>query len=283
MFATSFIHRIPLARRSRPQVTSFIHRIVARLSRPIHVAAALSNASTSILQQLSTNNFAVIPNFFASSLHPLPHSPPTTLPTFTQPESNCAQMRAEATHFFESERFRISQSTRWSTSVPPELEYYDKLNVHSMMLDPTEDIAPILQEYIHDMASLIVPLVNANCAHVQLSNTTDQQVINKLAVCTGDGSGYEQHIDNTGSDERRLTVILYLNEWDPSQQGQFRIHSPMKDTTVSPLVEPNADTLVVFWSDQLLHSTLPSFAPDGKDSFRYALTLWFNGTRTTVE
>lgn len=262
MFATSFLHRIPLA----------------RLSRPLHVAAALSNASGSILQQLSTNNFAVIPNFFASSLHPLPHSQP-----ITQPESNCAQMRAEATHFFESDRFRISQSTRWSTSVPPELEYYDKLNVYSMMLDRTEDIAPILQEYIHDMASLIVPLINANCAHVQLSNTTDQQVINKLAVCTGDGSGYEQHIDNTGSDERRLTVILYLNEWDPSQQGQFRIHSPMKDTTVSPLVEPRFDTLVAFWSDQLLHSTLPSFAPDGKDSFRYALTLWFNGTRTTME
>ena len=248
----------------------FFKPIGRRLSRRhLHLAAAVEANSLSILQQLSTNNFAVVPNFKFGN-------------------DSCAQMRAEAAHLFESGRFRISQSTRWSTSVPPELEYYDKLNVHSMMLDPREDTAPVLQNYIHGMASLIVPLINTHCAHVQLSDTTDRQVINKLAVCTGDGSGYEQHIDNTGSDERRLTVILYLNEWDPSQQGHFRVHSPMQDTTVSPLVEPNADTLVVFWSDQLLHSTLPSYAPQGKETYRYALTLWFdgtrtNGTRTTME
>lgn len=46
-------------------------------------------------------------------------------------------------------------------------------------------------------------------------------------------------------------------------------------------IEPLADRLLVFWSDRLVHSVLPSYAPGGPDEHRYALTLWMTSRETT--
>lgn len=47
----------------------------------------------------------------------------------------------------------------------------------------------------------------------------------KLAVATGGGSKYPKHVDNVAlPDQRKLTVILYLNpEWDEANGGEIRL------------------------------------------------------------
>lgn len=241
---------------------------VSRARRYLHVAEAVHHASEAIVEGLTTNGFSVIPNFFrqASSSS----FPPSTS------EPICAELRREAVNFFNNGRFRISQSTRWNTADPPELELFDKYNVYSMAHHPEDTPSgPTMARYCREMGAALVSLVNAQIDEVSLS---DQLPINKLAVCTGDGSGYEPHLDNVGADSCKLTAILYLNPtWEVQCGGQFRVHSSLRDPTVSPLVDPVADTLVLFWSEHLLHSTLPSQAPKGSSDHRYALTLWLNG------
>ena len=128
---------------------------------------------------------------------------------------------------------------------------------------------------------------------------------NKLAVCLGDGSAYDKHIDNQGGgDLRKLTVLYYLNrrDWDVDAcGGSFRAFSDSKmvsppqqelgeDTqrtakALSPENDGDAsfeytdidctgDRLFGFWSDKLVHRVMPSFAPSGYDDYRYALTVW---------
>ena len=74
-------------------------------------------------------------------------------------------------------------------------------------------------------------------------------------------------------------MILYLNpDWALECGGMFRVHNPKNRGCTNLLVEPLEDTLVVFWSDQLMHSVLPSMAPRGRVDFRYALTLWLTAS-----
>jgi hypothetical protein len=247
-------------------------------SRYLHVAKAVHRASETIVKGLTLNGLAVVPNFFRASAVDVVSSAFSSTSTTTTPlEPVCAKMRREAVTFFNNDRFRVSQSTRWNTAEPPELELYDKHNVHSMAIHHPEDTptGPTMERYCREMGSALVTLINENVPEVQLHDTSP---INKLAVCTGDGSIYEQHLDNVGTDSRKLTCILYLNpDWKAACGGQFRVHSPLHDVSVSPLIDPVSDTLVLFWSDHLLHSTLPSQAPSGLQDHRYALTLWLNG------
>lgn len=83
-----------------------------------------------------------------------------------------------------------------------------------------------------------------------------------------------KHCDNSGlPDQRKVTMVYYLNPyWEPSQGGELRIFT--KDDGIQ-VVPPVADTLAMFWSDQIVHDVLPTLTDtSAKDARRYALTLW---------
>lgn len=83
-----------------------------------------------------------------------------------------------------------------------------------------------------------------------------------------------KHCDNSGlPDQRKVTMVYYLNpEWESSQGGELRIYSKNNGVVVVP---PEADTLAMFWSDQIVHDVLPTLNNiEVKDHRRYALTLW---------
>jgi Rps23 Pro-64 3,4-dihydroxylase Tpa1-like proline 4-hydroxylase len=67
-------------------------------------------------------------------------------------------------------------------------------------------------------------------------------------------------------------MVYYLNPfWEASHGGELRIFS--KNGVV--VVPPVADTLAVFWSDQVVHDVLPTLTnTSARDKRRYALTLW---------
>ncbi|MBL8953858.1 MAG: 2OG-Fe(II) oxygenase [Myxococcaceae bacterium] len=80
------------------------------------------------------------------------------------------------------------------------------------------------------------------------------------------GARYVRHRDAfPGSDNRRVTAIVYLNvAWRKEHGGLLRLHvEPPVD------VEPVLNRLVVFLSDRVEHEVLPAHAP------RLALTAWF--------
>lgn len=83
-----------------------------------------------------------------------------------------------------------------------------------------------------------------------------------------------KHCDNSGlPDQRKVTMVYYLNpSWEPSQGGELRIYTKNDGIQV---VSPVADTLAMFWSDQIVHDVLPTMNDiTAKDERRYALTLW---------
>ena len=181
-------------------------------------------------------------------------------------------MRREAESFFEKGDMVLGQSTRFDP-ITQSVVTYNKHNVYSMQLMGGDAYyrGPRLHEYCVAMVKTIVPLLSDAFPEANLSPT---MVSNKLAVCIGEGSAYDKHYDNSGlSDTRKVTALYYLNfNWKPEHGGCFRIFNPGSDEVTD--IEPLADRLLVFWSDRLVHSVEPSFAPDGKDDFRYALTLW---------
>ncbi|CAM9989884.1 unnamed protein product, partial [Phaeothamnion confervicola] len=139
----------------------------------------------------------------------------------------------------------------------------------------------------------------------------------QLAFYPGDGTGYVQHLDTSrrnggggggggggiggsasvadaGADQRRLTVLYYLNpRWTKKDGGWLRAFLPEsvavteKGTGAVPAapatcafspradgqpiwdVAPLQDRLVAFRSDLVEHAVLPAHAP------RFALTMWF--------
>ena len=90
-------------------------------------------------------------------------------------------------------------------------------------------------------------------------------------ACYDAGMGYERHFDRPqGSDLRRLTTTLYLNEgWRPSYGGQLRIYFN-DDGGQFIDVEPEAGTCVFFLSEQFEHQVLPC------SKRRFSLSGWFN-------
>jgi hypothetical protein len=182
-----------------------------------------------------------------------------------------------------------SQSTRWDgTKVVP----YEKHQVMSMQIEGgTEGYAasPRLVEYVVTLTTQLSSQLNRILPDIYKLSGEEQT--NKLAVCLGDGSKYDKHIDNGGeSDRRKLTALLYLQppEWfadaetkypDESEEGDarggyFRAYDvPAKDSVTS--IAPKGDRLLLFWSDSLVHDVSPSFAPNGDLDRRWALTVWF--------
>jgi hypothetical protein len=210
-----------------------------------------------------------------------------------------ASLRSEAGALLPS--MVPSQSTRWdetTQSVVP----YEKHQVLSTQIEGgTEGYAasPRLVEYVVTLTQTLSAELNRNLPDIYQLSGAEQT--NKLAVCLGDGSKYDKHIDNGGgSDTRKITALLYLqpphwhlendypneSETDDARGGYFRAYDvPAKDQVAS--IAPKGDRLLLFWSDSLVHDVSPSYAPNGDQDQRWALTVWFvvkkNGVIRTTD
>ena len=208
-------------------------------------------------------------------------------------------MRAEALSLMS--KMVPSQSTRWDEETQSVIPY-EKKGVLSMQIEGgTAGYAasPRLVEYIVSLTNNLSRKLNQVLPDAYHLATEEQT--NKLAVCLGDGSYYDKHIDNLGGssdagDQRKLTALIYLQppnshnaqatypnekvEDDP-RGGYFRAYDVPEVGDVT-CIAPRGDRLVVFWSDSLVHDVSPSFAPN-KDDIRFALTTWLVADKKTGE
>ncbi len=87
------------------------------------------------------------------------------------------------------------------------------------------------------------------------------------------GRGYRRHVDRFRDDDRRtLSTVLYLNDsWAPEHGGALEVWSPdaPRDAPPAAVVEPQAGTLVLFWSDRIPHAVATSHRP------RWSIAGWF--------
>lgn len=83
------------------------------------------------------------------------------------------------------------------------------------------------------------------------------------------GKRYVAHYDNPNRNGRKVTIILYLNEfWKEGDGGVLRAKTKGIQVDVAPLF----NRLFVFWSDRRVpHEVLPT--SEGKD--RFAITIWY--------
>lgn len=236
-----------------------------------HVSDAVCMAKDSLVHDLKRQGFALVDGFLGTK--------------------TCEMYRNEAESLLKRGYMDISQSTKWDND-SNSIITYDKHNVYSMQLlgGKLYETAPRLHEYVVSLIRALEPHVSDSFPEARLSSTLAS---NKLAVCLGDSSSYDRHFDSTGSDDlRKLTVLYYMNpNWTPELGGQFRIYhsesngigenrgSDDRGTVEGGVldctdIEPKGDRLLVFWSDRVEHSVLPSFAPKGAQDHRYALTVW---------
>ena len=74
------------------------------------------------------------------------------------------------------------------------------------------------------------------------------------------GAGYKKHLDQfVGTEDRKITCILYLNEdWQESDGGQLRMYLSPTETKQFIDISPQGGRLVVFVSSDFLHEVLPA-------------------------
>lgn len=221
------------------------------------VRSAIVKNSKLIIDGLSTKRYAVVDNLLGNDI--------------------LEEMRKEAEVLYKNGNMIISQSTKYDKA-SGEVISYDKKNVYSCQLMGSDMYfhAPRLHEYIYSLSKTMIPLINSNFKLASLSNTMSST---KLAVCTGDGSRYDKHYDNTGTDTRKLTILYYMNKWREELHGEFRIYQTKSDkkTIETHDIAPIGDRLLCFWADELVHSVQESFCFNEIDH-RYALTLWLFST-----
>lgn len=86
------------------------------------------------------------------------------------------------------------------------------------------------------------------------------------------GAFYKPHLDrHAGTNDRLITVILYLNEnWQPGDGGELKLWTDVgaKDGPFE-LIEPRMGTLVCFPSGDYWHEVLPA------NKSRMSITGWF--------
>lgn len=236
-----------------------------------HVSKRVHAVKKDIIRGLETKGFAMIDNFLGAE--------------------TCVMYRQEAENLFRQGDMKISQSTKWDSTLE-KIITYDKNNVYATQLNGGEayEKAPRLHEYVVSLIKALVPALSQSFPEACLSSTLAS---NKLAVCLGDGSSYDKHFDNSGStDLRKLTVLLYLNpNWRPELRGYFRMYIPDTNMYKNPSfkqmddegflykdIAPMHDRLLVFWSDRNVHSVLKSEVINGDADHRYALTVWIAAT-----
>ncbi|MEW6678812.1 MAG: 2OG-Fe(II) oxygenase [Pseudomonadota bacterium] len=84
------------------------------------------------------------------------------------------------------------------------------------------------------------------------------------------GAGYQRHLDRFRDDDRRaLTVILYLNPPDWSDEDGGHLHFWPNETSEALVIRPLGGTLVTFLSDRFWHQVMPARRQ------RLSLTGWF--------
>ncbi|CUF98195.1 2OG-Fe(II) oxygenase, putative [Bodo saltans] len=91
-----------------------------------------------------------------------------------------------------------------------------------------------------------------------------------MATCYPEGGKrYVAHYDNPNRNGRKLTIILYLNEWwKEGDGGVLRAKTNGVQLDVAPLF----NRLFAFWSDRRVpHEVLPTAAK--RD--RFAITIWY--------
>ena len=124
---------------------------------------------------------------------------------------------------------------------------------------------------------------------------------NQLACYDGNGAHYIPHRDTPellkgksshplrwllqpGLEERKFTIILYLNEsvWNYGEQGNLRcyINADVEDTTGLSAksilnIEPKGGRMIIFDSTKILHEVIPT------SQRRFAITCWIGGNHST--
>jgi 2OG-Fe(II) oxygenase superfamily len=225
-----------------------------------HVQKSVELKADEILEGLQKKGWVALDNFLGSDV--------------------CSAYRDEAVGYFSRSEMTISKSTKWDPETNSVITY-DKHNVYATQLNGGDSYydGPRLHEYVVSLVKSLVPIISNKFPEACLSPTLAS---NKLAVCTGDGSSYDKHYDNSGGDDlRKLTVLYYLNpKWRKDLGGSFRIYesaprslatpsessasdlveslSEMKRDIVVTDIDPIGDRLLVFWSDRLVHSVQPS-------------------------
>lgn len=87
-----------------------------------------------------------------------------------------------------------------------------------------------------------------------------------------EGAFYKPHLDrHAGTNDRIITVILYLNEaWQPGDGGELKLWTNAGERDgIHILIEPRMGTLVCFLSDDFWHEVLPAVKN------RMSITGWF--------
>ena len=88
------------------------------------------------------------------------------------------------------------------------------------------------------------------------------------------GAGYQKHYDNhLGHNSRKITFILYLNDWMPKNKGELIIYSEADPEKVLKKIEPQIGTFVLFRSEVFPHEVVASCEN------RYSLTGWYRTDR----
>jgi hypothetical protein len=193
-------------------------------------------------------------------------------------------MRAEAESLIPT--MVPSQSTRWDEETQSVI-VYEKEGVLSTQIEGGPEgyaASPLLVEYVVTLTQHLTKKLNGIVPpEYRLSG---KQQTNKLAVCLGNGSKYDKHIDNMGGgDKRKMTALLYLQPPDShaddadegendERGGYFRAYDVPQEGSVK-VFAPRSDRLLLFWSDSLVHDVSPSFVQDEKKDKRWALTVWF--------
>ena len=92
-----------------------------------------------------------------------------------------------------------------------------------------------------------------------------------LAEYPGRGSRFVRHVDNTGRDGRRLTVLCYLNpDYTGEHGGALKVYDvDDADGTRGVEVAPAAGTIAMFYADEVPHEVLPSARS------RHSFTVWY--------
>ena len=108
-----------------------------------------------------------------------------------------------------------------------------------------------------------------------------------VACYPGAGASHGVHIDNADGDGRPhdfgrvLTLLYYLNAgWTPDDGGALRLFPPRAAGAPPPAeapeghsaavdVQPEADVLVVFRADRVMHEVRPC-----RSRHRYAASVW---------
>jgi len=135
--------------------------------------------------------------------------------------------------------------------------------------------APRLIVYTSEVMQSLPALLQSSFPTLRLSPRVHGH---KLAVSIGAGAYYPKHLDNSVNadmDQRKLTAIYYMNQdWDTEKNGgELRLFCSLDEANPYVDIAPEADRLVLFWSDLIPHEVMPCW-DEAASSHRYTFTMW---------